>query len=410
MKRLLIFSFTLTCITQTQATFAFENTKLMPKGVRNLGIRMLSTQTSKKTNENGDVEPLAEPLWKPLRFRNVISGETGFKKKQLEALLLQQGWDKEKTLGDFKAELNAKINVTAPIFAVGATDRLTLIAALPVYNASTDIQAGFTANEGASEFIAALRNPLMNQNKSAIEASQKLQNAIGRLNDKLVDNNYEPLKKWNSTDIGDLTLMGKYLIYDGGFLRSTGTFGLVAPTGTTETPEILTDLSFGDGQWDVFSQLTFDQRLAQGITFNQFYKYTYQAQGEREFRLKTDYESIEVDQENLTFKLGDKVEAGASLQFEQDATGIVAGLGATYFLKYGDRYDTIDYAAQQELQKETDRMASYWSARLGYSSIPAFKRKEFAIPLMATIEYRKQYKSRNHPMTDFTQIDVGLFF
>lgn len=393
-----------------EQSFSFENTKVMPKGVRNVQVRSVFTQAASKTDEFGNREPLAEPLWKPLRFRNILSSETGLKKKQLEALMIQQGWSKEKTLGDFYAELDAKIHVTAPIFAVGATNRLTLIAALPVYQASTDIQAGFRANEGANEFLAALTNPAMNQNKSAVEAAEKLQNAVGRLNKKLIDNNYEQLEAWNKTDLGDLTLMAKYLTVDTNFFKMATTMGVVAPTGSTERPEILTDLPFGDGQWDVFSQLTFDQKLMTGITFNQFYKYTYQAPDKREYRLKTAYETIEVPEKELKFKLGDKIETGLSFQFEQDSTGLTAGIGANYFFKHSDRYETDDLAAKAELQKESDRSASYWAARLGYTSIPAFRRKEIPIPLIASIEYRKQIQSRNMPITDFTQIDIGIFF
>ncbi len=390
--------------------FAFESTKVLPKGVRNLKIRTLFTDASQKTSRSGDPEPIAEPLWKPLKFRNVLSSEEGLKRKQIEALLIQQGWDEDKSIGDFRAELNAQINVWAPIFAFGLTDRLTLAVAVPYYNASTDIQPGFKTNEGAEQFLAALTDPVMNNTKSAIESAEKLQNAIGRLNNKLVENNYRTLDKWTDSGVGDTTLLMKYLAHDGDIFKVATTMGIVAPTGKQDSPDILTDLTFGDGQWDGFAQLTFDQVIGWGVFFNQYYKYTYQRPDTKATRLKTYEETIEVVKEDLDFKLGDKIEAGVSMQFTQESTGITGGLGLDYFRKYGDRYETDDIPAKNELQRDTDQNALYWKAQLGYSTLPAFRRNEFGIPLQATIEYRKQYTSQNTPITDFTQIDIGLFF
>ena len=389
---------------------AFESTKVLPKGIRNLNLRTLYTTTSTKTNKDGDIEPLAEPLWKPLKFRNILSSEEGLKKKQLQALLLQQGWSEDDSVGDFYAELDAQINVWAPIFAYGISDKLTLATALPIYNASTDIKAGFRTNEGADRFISALTDPTMSNTKSAVEAAEKFQNAIGRLNNKLVDNGYDELEKWNGTGVGDLTILAKYLAYDGDIFKAALTGGFTAPTGKKESPDILTDLPFGDGQWDLISQVTLDQFLTPNLVMNQFVKYTYQAADKKTTRLKTGEETIEVELKELDYKLGDKVDAGISIQYEQPITGIQTGLGLVAYKKYGDRYSTDDLAAKDELQRATDHEAFYWQAKLGYSALGAFKRGEFAVPLMASIEYRKQKIGQNLPRTDFTQVDIRLFF
>ncbi|NRA63895.1 MAG: transporter [Pseudobacteriovorax sp.] len=398
------------CLIYNDQSLSFENTQVLPEGIRNLNIRTVYTEANTKTSENGDVESLAEPLWKPLKFRNIISSEEGLKKKQLQALLIQQGWTEDDTVGDFYAELDAQINVWAPIFAYGLTDTITIAAALPFYSASTDIAVGFRTNEGAERFIGALTDPTMSNNNAAVEAGEKLQDAISRLNTKLVDNNYEEFEKWNGSGMGDLTLLAKALVYNGNVLKSAVSAGFTAPTGRIDNPDIFTDLPFGDGQWDVLTQLTFDQQLAKGLVFNQFYKYTYQIEGRKDTRLKTREETIEVEKDNLAFKLGDKIDAGVSLQYEQEQTGLQAGLGLVAFRKYGDRYETDDFEAKQELQRETDQESNYWAAKLGYSTVGAFRRKEFAVPLIASIEYRKQVSGKNMPRTDFTQFDLRLFF
>lgn len=389
---------------------SFESTQVLPEGVRNFNLRTVYTETDSKTDKQGQIKPLAIDLWKPLKFKNIISGETGLKKKQLEGLLIQQGWSPEDSVGDFYANLDAQISVWAPIFAYGVTSKLTIATALPIYSASTDISVGFKSNSGADKFIGALTDSKMSNYQSAVEAARKMSEAPSRLNTKLVDNGYQQLDKWQDTGLGDLQVIAKYLAYDGEVFKTTVSGGFVAPTGKTDDPAILTDLPFGDGQWDLISQVILDQDITPQLKINQFYKYTYQAPGNKETRLKTAEESIEVELKEIDYKLGDKVDAGLSIQYEQASTGIQGGLGVIAFRKFSDTYETEDLASKSELEKDSTQEALYWAAKLGYSTVKAYGRGEFAAPLMASIEYRKQQESKNQPRTDFTQIDLKLFF
>ncbi len=409
MTRNLIFA--LAFLTSAGVASAFESTKTLPKGVRNLNIKGVYTATSEKTDPNGDKISLAEALWKPLKFKNVLSSEEDpLKRTQLEAFLIEQGISKEQSVGDFTADLNAQINVWAPILGWGLTDNLTLAVAVPYYSTSTDIQPGFRTNAGADDLLARLTSPSMNNYGAAVEAAEKFQDAIGRLNRKLLRYNYSELTRWNQTGWGDTTLALKYKAVDQDVLKLAVTGGLVAPTGRRDNPSILTDLPFGDGQWDVFSQLSLDQQVTSTVFINQFAKYTYQAPGRRRVTWKTYEESIEVPVNGTDFKLGDKIDAGLSVQFEQESTGLTGGLGALYFRKFGDRYEIDVIDSKNELQRWTDQNSEYAQAKFGYSTLPAFRRKEFPLPASVSFEFRKQLASRNMPVTDLAQMDINLFF
>lgn len=389
--------------------FAFESTKVLPKGVRNLDIRSVYTQTSKKTDLNGNEVSLAVDLYKPLKFSNILQGEEGLKKTQLNAFMIARGFKETDTVGDFRASLNAQINVWAPVLAWGITDKITLAGALPYYSTSTDISVGFRSNAGGEALLKAFEDPSVNYYYAAVEASDKFANAVGRLNERLEKNGYAPLEAWNNSGWGDFTLAAKALVQEGSVLRTSTTLGFIAPTGRTDNPNILTDLPYGDGQWDLFAQLTFDQVLSKRVFFNQFFKYTNQLPGRKEVRWKTFSETVEATRNQTDFKLGDKFDAGVSVQFEQES-GLNAALGGLYYRKFGDRYEVDIVDVKNELKRATDQNALYWQARLGYSTVEAYRRKEFALPMSATIEYRKQYESQNLAVTDFTQIDLNLFF
>ncbi len=390
---------------------AFESTRTLPQGVRNLNLKGVYTTANEKSNPEGKAISLAEPLWKPLKFKNILSTEEDpLKRTQLEGFLLQQGLSKEQSVGDFQANLSARINVWAPILAWGLTDKLTLAVAVPYYSTSTDIQPGFRTNAGANDFFARLTTPSMNNYAAALDAQERFQDAVGRLNNKLRKYSYQELSYWNQSGWGDTTLALKALTVDQDVLKMAVTAGLVAPTGRKENPRILTDLPYGDGQWDLFSQLTFDQKLGADFFVNQFAKYTYQAPDKRVIPWKTAEESIEVPVNATRFKYGDKVDAGVSVQMEQDSTGATGGLGLLYFRKFGDRFTVEDPAVKSELQRWSDQQSQYAQAKVGYTTVPAYRRKEFAAPLSVSLEYRRQLVSRNMPINDFAQMDFNLFF
>lgn len=399
----------LATIVAANQALAFENTQVLPKGVRNLNLRSVNTEFDEKTGPDGAKNPLAQPLMKDLTFDLIARGEEKLKGDQLRAFLTSNGFSESDSVGQFTADLNGKISVLAPIASYGVSDKMTVALAVPVYTASTSVSVGFQPNANASAFLAALAKPENNQTAAAREAGAKLNNAVGRLNDKLVDNHYSELEDWNAQGVGDITLASKYRFLGTDVLGGALTSGIVAPTGRTDDPDVLTDVPFGDGQWDVFSQLAFDQTAFKALTLNQFGKYTVQLPDEKMVRAVEEDEAIEVNYTQTKFKLGDKVDAGTSLQWSP-AFGLVSGVGYTYFRKYGDVYRGPENETKELLEKNTDQVAHNSEVQLGYSTVPHYKAGIFAVPFEMKLTYVRQIASRNMPVTDLAQFDLNLFF
>lgn len=388
---------------------AFENTLVLPKGVRNLNLRSVSTEFDEKTGPDGAKSPLAQPLMKDLTFNLIARGEDKLKGDQLRAFLTSQGFSESDSVGSFTADLNGRISVLAPITSYGITDKLTVAVAVPVYTASTAVSVGFQPNATATAFLASLSKPENNQTAAAREAGEKLNNAVGRLNDKLIDNNYSALEDWHAQGVGDITVANKYRFLGTSHLGGAFTSGFVAPTGRTDDPEILTDIPFGDGQWDLFGQFSFDQMAYGGVTFNQFGKYTLQLPGNKDVRAIEEDEAIEVQFTSTKFKLGDKVDAGTSLQWSP-SFGLVSGVGYTYFRKFGDVYRDIEPETKKLLEQETDQIAHNSEVQFGYSTLPHYQAGNVAVPFEVKVTYIRQIFSRNLPVTDLAQFDLNLFF
>jgi hypothetical protein len=388
---------------------AFESSKVLPKGVRNINIRNVNTHIEDTTDGSGNPQPLGQPLAKDLTFGKIAAGEAPLKSKQFRAFLNTNGFSEDQSVGNFSADLNGHINVMASIVAYGLTDRITLAVAVPYYRAATSIDVGFQPNSTGQAFLNALAQPENNQTGAAREAGLKLNTAVASLNDKLIDNDFATLEDWEESGVGDITVATKYLVLEGGVFSLATTNGTVLPTGRTDDPDILQDIAFGDGQTDLFHQWILDESFANKVTLTQHGKYTVQLPDEKNVRAITKDEVIEVDRTTTRYKLGDKVDAGTSVTWSPDF-GLVSGLGYTYFKKFGDTYREVPAETKYALEDATDQEAHNAEAVLGYSTIPAYQRGAFKAPFEIKLTYIKQLQSKNMPVTDLAQFDMSLFF
>ena len=394
----------------SQSAFAFEDSRVMPKGVRRLSVRFVNTNITQKTDGNGYGLELEKPLEKPLTFKDIIKGEKDPVKRQLTTgYLVSENFAQSDSVGDFKADITSKVNVYAPILTYGLTDAITLAAAMPIYDMQMSVASGFRTSDTGQRFLESLATPYNNQTASARDAGDKINNAVGRLNTKLTDNGYSALQDWRGRGIGDTQMLAKYRYLDTEYTKSAVTAGFLAPTGRLDDPDNLIDKGFGDGQWDIFGQVALDEPLLDtGITFNQSVKYTNQLPGKKTIRMVTRDETIEVPKQEVKFKLGDKIEAAVAAQIESEM-GFGGGVGYNFYTKQKDIYK-VPQATKEKLEDSTFERSHQAEFEIVYSGVPAFKRKEIPVPFETKLSYKRQLASRNMPITHFVQFDCGVFF
>lgn len=391
-----------------ESSFAMENAKVLPKGVRNLNIKNVNTSISQKTDSLGVAQSIAQPLAKSFTFKKIISSEKGINKLLLQSFLKGK-FDENDSLGDFTADMAGKVIVTAFIIGYGLTDNLTLAVGVPYYQTKMNVKMGFRASENAQKFVSLLNDPSANQTAKAQEVANKLNNAPAELNTKLNEYGYEPIQDWTGSGFGDTTIAAKYQPFKTEQVAIANTTGLIAPTGKINNPDVLISIPTGTGGWGLFNTLAIDGYFSNELWVNLYGKYSYQFPVKKSVRLKTDEEPLNVEKENLRYKLGDRVETGLSLQYEP-WFGLVSALGMSYTKKKGDRYKTDNLDAKAALELDSDAWATYLEARLGYQTVPAFLRKEFPLPLVLNFEFKKHVKSRNTLTNNFYTLDLYLFF
>ena len=397
-------------VLRAASAYAFEDTKVLPKGVRNLTIRSVNTNFDTITDPNGAQKPLAHLLFKDLTFKQMANAEDPLKGRQLRGFLLQNGISESESAGQFSADIKGRVTVTAPIAAYGITDSMTLAVAVPIYNASTSASVGFRPNSNSTKLLSLLARPETNQIANAREAAGKLNDAVGQLNKKLTDNGFQSISNWSGQGMGDSTIALKYRSIDNSRMGLATTTGVVAPTGRRKDPNILNDVPFGDGVWAPFAQVAVDQKLPLNFSSNQFVKYTETLPGKRIVRAITYDEMVEVPNVTLDYNMGNKFDAGTSLRY-QPSYGLLAGVGYTYFRKFGDVYGgNLSTDTKKALQRWTDMQAHNAEFLIGYSTVQLYQAGRADIPFAVNVAYTKQLVSRNMPISDLAQFNVDLFF
>lgn len=393
-------------------SFAAEDAKVMPAKIRRVTVRFVGTDISEKTDGGFSAVPLSKPLNKALTFNDILKGEKDPVKNALTAgFLTAEGFNSSEAVGQFAADVKTRVQVTAPIFTLGLTSNTTLAVAMPVYRMQTAAEVSFQANEMGQKFINTLASNYNNQTASAREAAAKLNDAVTRLNNKLLDNGYLPLQNWSGQGLGDTQLVLKNRSFEGdGFAIATQAI-VTAPTGRIDDPDNLLDKGFGDGQWDVAVGAAVEEpmnQLVDGLALSQFVRYTDQLPGQRTMRLVTAAETIEVGKDRVRFDLGNRLETGAAAMLST-TSGWGGSLGYNYSYKDSDRYETAQ-ETKAVLEKDTIETQHQAEAEVVYSGVPAFKRGAIPVPFEVKLAYKRQLKSRNMPVTHQVQIDTGVFF
>lgn len=397
-------------IASSKSSLAFESAKVLPKGIRSVTLKNVHTQVNSKTDSEGDIEPLATPLEKEINYGRILKGEKGTKRDLLAAFLEENGLKLTDSLGQFNADLKAKVDVYASLFSYGLTDRLTAAFVVPYYNAKSRVAISFRPDTmRANKFISLLSDPIYNQTESAREVASKLNGAVSELNKKLRDNGFHELADWEGSGLGDLTLAGKYLVFTSPMLQVATLTGTTLPTGRVKDPNLLNDIPFGKGTYGFFTQAIADIKN-DAMVLNQSFKYTYYLPGSRNLRYVTEDESIEIDSGRTGFKLGDELLYNISMQHEMNF-GLMSGLGFVFSKKYTDHYlIENNQESKSKLQADTDQRATYWEAKVGYSGINAYKSGLIPAPFIASVEYKRHIASISSLKNDFITADLSLFF
>jgi hypothetical protein len=320
------------------------------------------------------------------------------------------------SLGEFSADIKADVSAQGFGYGFGVTDHLTVYGSLPVYHLSTDVKFRQSKESNLAAVQATIRsiNPDTALGKFVKDLTMQLPTTNTELLQSLAVNyyGYKPIGKWQKDAVGDAELGFIYRLTDFSDRGVAISSGVVLPTGDPDDPDSLQDISTGDGQYDTFlevdSGISF---LDNTLQFDLKGRYTYQFASKKEMRWIDDPDlPVARTKKELEQKLGNKLDATLTATYyptywmNVNSSLIMGLVGKTTYA------DVEDAAVKNALESDTDTKNTWLRVGVGFSTIEAYKRKKFDLPMDIGVSAQKLINAKNTPSYERFDLDFKLYF
>jgi len=221
----------------------------------------------------------------------------------------------------------------------------------------------------------------------------------------------------NYLALGDIEVGGVYNFLKSTSFKSSFKSGFRLPTANhVAIYSNPLDKSSGDKQLDFAVQNILNYDVTSNTTLATSLKYTWQLKDKR-------YQPVPVfgqvgltdlngdtNWDQVTRDLGDMFDAELSLTQYFQERSIFAYSFYAYTLKEKDTFKgskSLDFAS---LSLETEQVSHKYEIGLGYSTIPAFRAKRFAVPLEFKVAFNGSLSGKNTPDAAYTRFDAIVYF
>jgi hypothetical protein len=387
----------------------------LPKGVNTLVVKQVLTNTIQSKYDSSESNK-SLLLSENFNTSRIIGISDTFKSYFTELNQLSPEAFNHFTLGEFKAQANAKVNAQAFGLGYGITDRLTIYGALPIYHMKTNISIVQTSPSNISDIqkIIANTNPTTISGDFVKQLTLQLPETNGPLIQSVLVNfyHYRPIGTWEKDSIGDFEFGAIYRFTDIGDKGMSLTIGGIIPTGTKDDPNSLQDISTSDGVYSSFLELNsginfFDNTFKIDLTN----KFSYQFKSTKTLRTYTDPNlPLSDTTTDLEEKLGNKTEN--TLAFTYSPTYWLDITTSYIHTKVGQtNYNgQIDQETKKAMEDNTNSLEQWTKLSIGISTIEMYKRKIFEVPFEIVLSGQKLLNAKNTADYKRFDLDLKLFF
>lgn len=382
----------------------------LPKGVRSLIFRHVSTsEINSKFDDSNKNEDFA--------WRVNLDAETLKEVDSIAGIIetfeeLDPNAAAKFTAGEFKAEAMAQVNVETIALAWGVNDRMTVYGYIPYYDAYVDVSVIEVRQNNAALSIDGIDSesetvnvfnafkPILQDNLNLNTYQSIFQNSLG----------YQPVGDWEGRGIGDTELGVLYRMNDEVNWGWALSGGLVVPTGQKDETDVVQDIGFGDGQWDVFSEVGAGYDLLPNWEVDSYVRYTYQLPSTETLRIP-ESEDFPYSSDSALFRVkrGDKIKWSLSTHYSfTDWVGIKPEF--FYEKVFQSDYKSNNYEADRIYEIRTDSTSQEVKIGLNFTTLGMFRAKKFPLPLDLNISGQRVIKGNNTPKFSRFDLEVRAYF
>lgn len=392
------------------ATQSFaQQWKTLPKGVRILGYRNVQTSKIKENfNQFRSESALGASFTVDAATIDQIPAIGG----ALSASLPPHVY-KNLVVGSYSVDAQAEANVHGTGFGWGLTDKVMFYAEVAYYNARVKAKIKRTQGNTYDQVAEYLEN----QNGGVLDATlaanlRMMIDADERSIQSFITNqyNYKPIGTWNGAGWGDMETGLMINVIDRGTTGLVFYPGVVLPTGRVDDPDILQDMGFGDGQFDLFAEIGTGWIMNDYISFGTTGRFTYQAPSTQRLRSPTD-RSLTISDETDSFKVkyGNRFNYMANVTFSyNDWLSFTPYYRFMYQLP--SEYTSSNALADDILSTDSNKMEHQVQLTTTISSIQPFLKKRFLLPAQINLNIVQTVAGQNVPKVGRYEIEFRMLF
>jgi hypothetical protein len=315
------------------------------------------------------------------------------------------------------------LNVTAQAYReefvlsyqYGLTNRLTIGFGVPIIKMQVSGDAQVTGNNTAGyigNFVTNLNLPNKDQLKSGLSLLANANKST--LQGVLESRDYSGATSWNQNGVGDVVFGGRYnyMKSDNHLWLSSLQFGASAPTGALKDPSQPLAVDFGQGAWDLTVSNIFNFNPTNWMVLSNTLSYGHHLAASRQLRVDSspgEFLPDAADQQEVSMQLGDQYETnfGMDLKLTKSVT-----FSTSYDLawKGNDVYSGTQDVDYSYLSDDTNTFQKTVQAGISVSTIPAFMKSEFPVPVDIAFNVYIPTGGRNVPVAPYGTAELALYF
>lgn len=390
------------------APFDFEDTSMLPKGVRTVKFRSFTTEVESKFDNNGTVQPLGKPFRKTLKMNSLYKDKPANEAALSKGYMQSLGINPDTTnLGTIDAYASARVTAVVPVIGIGIRENWSLAIAIPVVYSNTAADTGFNVSPQAEAFFGYLSSDTNSSTTKTAEG--KLADPV---NNQVTAMGYDRLDGEVRTEIGDVRFINKVLVKKEDNYAIAVKQSITAPTGKQASYNKLVAVGSGDSQWDLGASVIGDWYINGKWTLSGYGGYTVQFSDTTTKRVPVTSDSpLGYTDNNVNRDLGDMAGAGISFKYAlREGWTLATSYDAQ--IKYSDLYHGYQYQPVQYdwLAQNTDQRMESAVFGVTYSTVPLFRKKAFPVPLDAKISYATVVGGKNVPADDIASGELAVYF
>lgn len=392
---------------------AIETPAVLPLGVRTAVVRLGNyNNLNEYYSEQGNLRYLSDKNSFELSMSEMARIDA--RVEELRNILNEFGRSDlgdQLHLGQISVEADPTVQYFAAAGAIGLTKRWTVGLAIPVIFYSNSIavtQSG--SNLDAIEAQVAGANEDLDKGFQEVRAALNSDMRAG-VNGFLGRRGYDSLSNRSEQFIGDVQVFSMYQLDSSPEFTQTLQVFLGLPTGPAPDPDDLADLE-NFGRYSLRLGWVAKRPFVRDVDLLLSGSYNFIPQHSLVKRVPEDQNDSlpDADQKyDMKADFGDVISVGVGLTKPITPEVYLAG-GYSYEYKMSDSYSGAPDGRGKYLEQNTEKSAHLAKLEAGYSTVQAYFRKQFAIPLIVAYEFTQTLTGVNVENQNKHELNFSLFF